>query len=151
MQCINTMSATPVTPPYALRSCLPAFMRSCLPALMRSCIHAMQAQEELLKPLPPSRLLTWLQEAPREPGLAYTAAGCLAALAHHPRWLAELTATPTATNRVSSSSSSGCSSNDRHSSSSGVPPCLRWSLRVGGYHACGGQKDWLSDHAAVSQ
>jgi hypothetical protein len=75
----------------------------------------MQAQEELLKPLAPSRLLSWLEEAPREPGLAYAAAGCLAALAHHPRWLAELTATPTATNRVSSSSGGGCNGCSGHS------------------------------------
>jgi hypothetical protein len=92
------------TSPHTLRT--QALITHVLHLALLSCTCVLQQQEDLLKPLPPSKLLTWTEDASREPQLGYAAAGCLAALAHHPKWLAELTVTPTATHRVSSRRSS---------------------------------------------
>jgi hypothetical protein len=62
---------------------------------------SMQHQDDLLKPLPPARLLHLMEGAETDPSTAYAAAGCLAALISHPLWLAHLTATAAAANRVS--------------------------------------------------
>lgn len=118
-----------------------------------------QQQEDLLKPLPPTRLLQLLEEAPRDAHVAYAAAGCAAALISNPMWLAQLTATATLANRVSSLAGTG-------SNHIAMRTMRMWHTRVGcaaalisdgnsntskqGQHSTGRESD-DSTHGAVRQ
>lgn len=57
-------------------------------------------KEELLKLGGLPRLLGLMEGQAVDADGAYAAAGCLACLAHHPKWLEEMTATVAATNKV---------------------------------------------------